>query len=205
MTVVQTPPNARSDVASAAEGAPARPYLVHGRMLSVGALAWAAGFVFLGNGPEGALLNFIYFVTAFTFQVGLLFLVRALWLSRALGTGRLASGVLRVEAGLIVLAMLSSLSDGIGISDFDKVGWVLLDACWPVSMLGMFLIGIRIAIAGRWSGLTRYWPMVAESWAVVVIPSMIVLGDTIAGHVVAPLHLVLGYGVLGVLVSRKTD
>ena len=206
MTTLHTPAKARSDVhpAPAASAAP-RPYLLHGRAMTAGAVAWALGFVFLGNGPEGTVLNLVYFLSAMAFQVGLLFLIRALWLSRALGTGRLASGVLRVEAGLVGLAMLSSASDGVGVSDLDQIWWALLDACWPLSMLGMFAIGIRIAIAGRWSGVTRFWPMVAESWALVVIPSMFVFGETIGGHVIAPLHLVLGYGVLGVLVSRKTD
>ena len=81
----------------------------------------------------------------------------------------------------------------------DRLGDRLL-----LCMLGMFLIGIRIAIAGRWKGATRFWPMVAESWAVVVIPTLGIFGDT-AAHVVACLHLVVGYAVLGVLVSRKRD
>jgi hypothetical protein len=211
MTTIQTPAKARSDAAQATASRGARtatdprPYLLHGRMLTVGALSWATGFVFLGNGPEGTVENFVYFMSAMGFQVGLLFLIRALWLSRALGTGRVASTVLRVEAGLVSLAMLSSRADGVGVSDLDQLGWALLDACWPISMLGMFAIGIRVAIAGRWSGVTRFWPMVAESWAMVVIPSMLIFGQTVAGHVVAPAHLVLGYGVLGILVSRKAD
>ena len=28
----------------------------------------------------------------------------------------------------------------------------MLDMFWPLSMMGMFFIGIRIAIAGRWHG-----------------------------------------------------
>ena len=71
-------------------------------------------------------------------------------------------------------------------------------------MLGMFLIGVRIAIAGRWTGAYRFWPMVAESWAVVTVPSNAVFGPTV-GAVVGALHLLVGYTVLGLLVSRKTD
>ena len=102
------------------------------------------------------------------------------------------------------LAIGSTASDGLGLTDFDKVQYIVLDAFWPLSMLGMFLIGIRIAIAGRWTGATRFWPMVAESWAVVVTPTLGIFGDT-AAHVVACLHLVVGYAFLGVLVSRKAD
>ncbi|HEY5978107.1 MAG TPA: hypothetical protein VIT41_00605 [Microlunatus sp.] len=48
----------------------------------------------------------------------------------------------------------------------------------------------------------RFWPVVAESWALVVILSMMILGPS-AGAVVAPLHLLVGYTVLGVLVATK--
>ena len=203
MTLVQTPAKARSDVRDATPGTTPRPFLRHGRMLTAGALTWATGFVFLGNGPQDAVLNAVYFGSALVFQVGLLALLRVLWRTRAIGEGRVARAALRFETLLIALAMVSTTSDAFRLSDLDQVGWALLDACWPISMLGMFAIGIRIAIAGRWSGVYRFWPMVAESWALVVIPSMVILGETAAIHVIAPLHLVLGYGVLGVLVSRK--
>ena len=100
------------------------------------------------------------------------------------------------------LAICSTLVDGFGISDLSQPGWALLDAFWPFSMLGMFLIGIRIAVAGRWRGASRYWPMVAESWAVVVIPTLGAFGYT-AATVVSCVHLLVGYTVLGVLVSGK--
>ena len=58
----------------------------------------------------------------------------------------------------------------------------MLDAFWPLSMLGMFLIGIRIAVAGRWTGVSRYWPMVAESWAVVTVPAMAIFGPTVGAR-----------------------
>ena len=44
--------------------------------------------------------------------------------------------------------------------------------------------------------------MVAESWAVVTIPSMMLFGYD-AATVVSCVHLVIGYNVLGILVSRK--
>jgi len=55
-----------------------------------------------------------------------------------------------------------------------------LDLFWPISMLGMFLIGIRIAVAGRWKGVSRFYPIVAESWAVVTVPSLAVFGPGVA-------------------------
>jgi hypothetical protein len=203
MSVSHTPAPARSDVATATAGpAPGRPFARHGAVLSVGALAWAAAMAVVGIDPVGMAEERVYSAASGLFQVGLLCLLRVLWTTRALGAGRFARGVLRVESVLVLLAIASTTSDGLGLTDFDKIGFVLLDACWPLSMLGMFLIGVRVAIAGRWTGATRFWPMVAESWAVVVIPVLGIFGDAVAAYV-APLHLVVGYTVLGVLVSRK--
>lgn len=206
MTIQHSPAPARSDVAARDAGVPVarRPYAVHGAVLTAGALAWAGTMAVVGIDPQSHGDELAFSISSGLFQVGLLFLLRTLWRTRALGTGRVARFVLRAEAVAIGLAIGSTASDGLGLTDFDKVQYVVLDAFWPLSMLGMFLIGIRIAIAGRWKGLSRFWPMVAESWAVVVIPTLGIFGDT-AAHVVAVVHLVVGYAVLGVLVSRKTD
>jgi len=205
VTTQHSPAPARSDVATApvTGSSPRHPYALHGRVLTAGALAWAGTMAVVGLDPAGHTAELVYSVASGLFQVGLLFLIRTLWRTQALGEGRLARFVLRAEAVAVGLAIGSTASDGLGLTDFDQVLYVVLDAFWPLSMLGMFLIGIRIAIAGRWSGVTRFWPMVAESWAVVVIPTMGLFGDAVA-QVVACVHLVVGYGVLGVLVSRKT-
>jgi hypothetical protein len=205
VTIHHSPAPARSDVATPAPAGsgPRHPYAVHGRVLTAGALAWAATMAVVGIDPVGHADEVAYSLSSGLFQVGLLFLLRTLWRTQALGEGRLARFVLRAEAVAVSLAIGSTASDGLGLTDFDQVQYIVLDAFWPLSMLGMFLIGIRIAVAGRWTGATRLWPMVAESWAVVVIPTMGIFGDAVA-HVVAVVHLVIGYGVLGVLVSRKT-
>jgi hypothetical protein len=68
--------------------------------------------------------------------------------------------------------------------------------------MGMFFIGVRIAIAGRWHGASRFWPLVAESWAVVSVPAYGIFGSTVAGFIGAA-HLCVGYAVLGQIVARK--
>ena len=205
MTISHSPAPARSDVATAAPTGtgPTRPYAVHGRVLSAGAASWAVSMAFFGLNPETDLGLAVQGLGGGLFQVGLLFLLRTLWLTQALGEGRLARGVLRFEAFLVTLAIASTFVDAIQVSDLSQPGWAALDAFWPLSMLGMFLIGIRIAVAGRWTGVSRFWPMVAESWAVVTIPALGIFGPTV-GLVVACTHLLVGYTVLGVIVSRKT-
>lgn len=206
MTIQHSPAPARSDVATSAPtgSSPRHPYRLHGRVLSVGAAAWAASILAVGQDPRGTLGLAVFGVGSGLFQVGLLFLIRTLSRTRALGEGRFARGVLRVETFAVAMAMASTFVDAIGVSDLTEPAWLVLDLFWPLSMLGMFLIGIRIAIAGRWKGVSRFWPMVAESWAVVTIPAIGIFGDEV-GKYVGAIHLLVGYTVLGVIVSRKRD
>ena len=204
MSISHSPAPARSDVAvtTAPAGRTTRPYLRHGRMLSIGALAWSAAILLVGQDPHDPLGLVIFGVGSGLFQVGVMCLLRVLWRTRALGDGRIARAVLRVETVVLGLAMASTFVDTIAISDLTQPGWLVLDLCWPLSMLGMFFIGVRIAIAGRWKGASRFWPMVAESWAVVTVPSLMI-GGALVGQLVGAFHLVVGYAVLGVLVANK--
>ena len=209
MTLEQTPAPVRTDVAATRTAIvtdpphrPFRPFRLHGTMLTVGALAWVVAQGFVGVDPVGHRDEVAFSICSGMFQVGLLFLVRVLYRTGAIGGGRLAKAILRFEAVLILVAISSTVSDGLGTTDFDRWWFVVMDACWPLSMLGMCLIGIRIAIAGRWRGVSRFWPMLAESWAVVTIPTMVAFGDT-AATVVSMVHLTLGYAVLGQIVARK--
>lgn len=205
MTTHTTSSPARTDLAAQpVRRAGARPYLRHGLVLAAGATAWSAAMAVVGLDPSEGAESAAFAASSGLFQVGLLCLLRVLWRTRALGAGRLARVVLRVEAAAVVLALGSTTADGLGVSDMDQLAWSLLDAFWPLSMLGMFLIGIRIAVAGRWTGVRRFWPAVAESWAVVTIPALAVLGET-GGLVVGCTHLLVGYAVLGLLVATRRE
>jgi hypothetical protein len=173
-------------------------------MVTAGAVAWSAAILAVGQDPHDTTGLVVFGLGSGLFQVGVLFLLRTLWRTQALGEGRFARFVLRAETVALSLAMASTFVDAIGVSDLTQPGWLVLDLFWPLSMLGMFLIGVRIAVAGRWTGTSRFWPMVAESWAVVTVPAMGIFGETV-GMWVGALHLLVGYAVLGVLVSRKTD
>ena len=207
MTISHSPAPARSDVATATPGAatsPTRPFRLHGRMVTAGALAWSASILAVGQDPHDTTGLVVFGLGSGLFQVGVLFLLRTLWRTQALGEGRFARFVLRAETVALSLAIASTFVDAIGVSDLTQPGWLVLDLFWPLSMLGMFLIGVRIAVAGRWTGMSRFWPMVAESWAVVTVPSMGIFGETV-GMWVGALHLLVGYAVLGVIVARKSD
>jgi hypothetical protein len=200
MTITQHAAPARSDVSTTSR--PTRPFVNHGRMLSAGAAVWGLSILAFSLDPTDTVPLALYGIASGAFQLGVLALLRVLHRTNALGEGRLARFALRMEAVFLSLAICSTFVDAIQVSDLNQPGWLLLDAFWPISMLGMFLIGVRIAIAARWKGVTRFYPMVAESWAVVTVPTMAIFGAG-AATVVGGVHLLLGYTVLGVLVSRK--
>lgn len=180
------------------------PYRRQGMLLTTGALAWVAAQLAVGSlapsDSSGGLL--VFGLGSGLFQLGLLGLLTVLFRTQALGSGRWARFFLRLEAVLISFAIASTVVDMFGISDLEQTGWAILDAFWPLSMLGMFFIGIRIAVAGRWTGVSRFWPLVAESLAVVTIPTLGIAGPT-AALVVSSVHLCVGYAVLGQIVARK--
>lgn len=182
----------------------ARPFYRHGMLLSIGAVAWAVSQVIIGglDPVDDTSDLLIYGAGSALFQLGLLALLRVLYVSGAIGSGGVARAVLRVEAALVSLALLSTVADALAISDLNKTGWAILDASWPLSMLGMFFLGVRVAIAGRWKGAARWWPLIAESWAIVTIPVMGAVGGG-AATVVSVIHLLVGYTVLGQLVARR--
>jgi hypothetical protein len=67
---------------------------------------------------------------------------------------------------------------------------------------GMAIIGSKILVTGRWTGLARVWPTIAESWAIVTVPALVVFGAT-AGWVVGVGHLLVGYVALGLIIVLR--
>ena len=195
------PPRAPS--ADTARPRRCRPYLAHGRLLTVGAALWAAATALTGVDPGDDPVDLAVFcVGSGAFQLGLLALLRVLWRTRGLGEGRLARAVLRVETALVLLAICSTLVDGFGISDLDPAGLAGPRRLLAAEHAGDVRHRHPDRGAGRWTGATRWWPMVAESWALVCIPTLVLFGAT-AATVVSCVHLLVGYAVLGLLVSRK--
>ncbi|HYY12291.1 MAG TPA: hypothetical protein VE781_15245 [Kineosporiaceae bacterium] len=199
---------ARTDVPAPAPtagiGAALTPRAVRrlGTGLAIGALAWAAPLAVWGPNPDPADTAGVVAITAgaFLFQLGVYLLLAVQARTGAIGTGRAARVFIAVEHVLVAGAILNTLDPALPFLR-GTLWHGVFDACWPLSMLGMFAIGVRIAVKGRWRGVLRLWPLVAESWAVVVVP---VSGFAPSGTgVVGALHLLVGYVTLGVLLARR--
>ena len=154
--------------------------------------------------PQGT-DNFSILVTdvgALPFQFSLFALVTTQLRTAATGVTRLARAMLRTEYVLLALATLWTILHAAVPAFRDDLWLAILDVFWPLSMLGMFVIGVKIAFAGRWRGKAGVWPLVAESWAVVSVPSFVIFGSEIARFVGAG-HLLIGYVALGLILTLR--
>jgi hypothetical protein len=110
--------------------------------------------------------------------------------------------MLRTEYVLLSLATLWTVLHAALPWARDDAWLAVLDLFWPLSMLGMFIIGVKIAFAGRWRGAARSWPLVAESWAVVSVPAFGIFGAAV-GQYVGASHLLIGYVTLGLIIAAR--
>ena len=206
MNVTTTTAPARTDLAAPAVAAVEAPSAAtvrnHGLALLAGAGAWSATSFVYGFNPDTELGVKLQDLGGLAFQAGALALVGLQLRTRATGLTRKAAAMLKVERVLLGLAMLWSLLHAVLPSQREETWLLVLDVFWPLSMLGMFVIGVKIALAGRWKGAARIWPLVAESWAVVTIPMMGIFGATV-GDFVGAGHLVVGYMTLGLIIAAR--
>lgn len=176
------------------------------RWLGAGLAAGAAtyGATFIVTAGWEAQGRFPIALTGLLFQLGVFCLLAAMWRTRATGTTRLARAMLVVESVVLGVATLQSvLTLPTGNGEWSTIATVL-DPFWPLSMLGMAVIGVKVAVAGRWRGTLRAWPVVAETWVFVAVPSIVLLGQTV-GSMVAGAHFLVGYTVLGLVLAIRPD
>jgi hypothetical protein len=172
--------------------------------LTVGSLAWATSILLFTTDPHGV-RGRIGDLTGLAFQFGVFCLLMVQFRTRAIGLSRAARVGLKVEAVILGIATVWSLLHGVLPSNLQGAAWLAaMDICWPLSMLGMAVIAVKLAFTGRWRGLLRWWPLVAESWAVVTVPSYILLGTEVSRWV-GGTHLLLGYATLGILLARRPE
>lgn len=209
MTVNASPAPARTDTAashaSVSTSDPTRFVRLGGLAMAAGAAAWALGTVLTYDvDPVDGEYPLYYKASSLLFQLGLVALVAVQKRTRAIGTGRLARRFLHAEHVMLGLAIASSIQWMVAPGVSEDAFFLALDLFWPLSMLGMAAIGIRIAIAGRWRGAARIWPAIAETWAVVMLP-VSAIASVEVGSFVGAGHLLAGYTVLGVILAVRPE
>jgi hypothetical protein len=208
MSLHTSPPPARTDAPSADETQhlpdPRRLVRAGGLAMAIGAVTWAVGMLVFDPDPVSGDFSAVYKATSLVFQLGLVALVGVQLRTGATGTGRLARGFLHAEHVLLALAIASSLQWLLVPDLSENPFFMALDLFWPLSMLGMAAIGIRVAIAGRWRGAGRVWPAIAETWALVMFPTMALVSEETSTYVAAG-HLFVGYTMLGLILAIRPE
>ncbi|WP_432921175.1 hypothetical protein ACQPZZ_21880 [Microbispora sp. CA-135349] len=206
--VTRQAPKARTDLTPPEAPSPGASRLgsvrLAGAALTIGTLAWAASIFVFGTDAQG-MGGRIHDLTGLAFQLGVFCLLWVQTRTRAIGVSRGGVIGLRVEAVLLGVASVWSLLHGVLPDNLRDQAWLgFVDVFWPLSMFGMFVIGVKLAIAARWRGVLRWWPLVAETWAVATVPTYLVFGDPLANWV-GGCHLVAGYALLGLLLARRPE
>ncbi|SDF03175.1 hypothetical protein SAMN05660662_0788 [Blastococcus aurantiacus] len=207
MSVNTSPAPARTDTTATprTRNDPTRAVRLGGLAMAAGAAAWALGTVLTYDvDPVDGEYPLAYKASSLLFQLGLVALVAVQLRTRATGTGRLARRFLHAEHVMLGLAIASSIQWMVAPDVSEDAIFLALDAFWPLSMLGMAAIGIRIAIAGRWRGPARVWPAVAETWVLVMLP-VSALASAEVGSFVGAAHLLVGYTVLGLILALRPE
>jgi hypothetical protein len=200
MSITTTPAPARTD--EPVRTASVRSARRTGWFVAAGSGVWAGAMALYSPQDLSNVAQTVNDMGALPFQASLFALVTLQLRTAATGTSRVARAMLRTEYVLLALASLWTVLHGFFPAFRDDAWLAVLDAFWPLSMLGMFVIGVKIAFAGRWTGPARIWPLVAESWAVVTVPTMIIFGTGVVQAVGAG-HLLVGYVTLGVIIATR--
>ncbi|GIH98647.1 hypothetical protein [Planobispora takensis] len=170
-----------------------------GVALSVGGVAWAAGTIVAGEDIQTHIDHFGT-VTGILYLLGVAALA---WTIMA--TGAAAGGRVIPIAQLVLLAgalVYSFASFGYRLHD-DMPGWlVVADVCWPLANLCTLVMGIAVAVAGRWRGLLRWYPLVCGAWLLVMIPVKNTIGMGVGVYVSAA-WMLGSYAVLGLLLALR--
>lgn len=173
---------------------------IAGVLLTIGATAWGIGTIVVGDDIyEG--IQTLDTITGMLFVVGVWAFVWRVHVAKAAGTriGRI------IPLGLMVLLpgafLLNALSFGYATHDEFPLWLMILDACWPLSQLGMLVLGIAIAVTRRFEGSLRWLSLAAGLWFPVSMVAQILAGAT-ASTFVSAAWLIGTYAVIGLRMTR---
>ncbi|MFF0775571.1 hypothetical protein ACFYUK_42260 [Nonomuraea wenchangensis] len=161
---------------------------VSGLLLAAGAVAWSVGTVIVGDRVQEGVQT-LDTVTGMVFVAGLFAFVWTVHVTRSAGDGWTRV----IPVGLLVLLpgafVTNALSFGYATYDEFPLPLLILDACWPLSQLGMLALGIAIAIRGRLRGAVRWLPLLAGLWFPVTVLAQILGGSAVSVYASAALLL----------------
>lgn len=174
---------------------------------ALGAIIWSIGWLQAGvrpDGPDGYPINDQVEIWAGgIFLLGLLALLLAMRATRATGSGRLGRWVLNAEIVAVTLAIAWNIPYAFDANRESTLVLTVLDAFWPLSMVGLVAVGVLVVRARRWPAPTRYLPL-AASLLIPVDIALIVAGiDPWAQLYIRSAYLAVAYSLVGLGVFRQ--
>lgn len=172
-----------------------------GSLVTLGGVAWGLSWI-LSPSDQGDNSQVEIWASG-VFQLGLLSLLAVLWATQGTGVARTARGLLAAEVVAVILAVAWTVPYLFDANRPTTGVLVVLDAFWPLSMLGLIVIGVLVARAGRWPRPLRYLPLVAS----LLIPVDIAVSwapDEVR-NIVMGAYLAVTYGLLGLGMMRESD
>lgn len=172
-----------------------------GSLVTLGGVAWGLSWI-LSPSDQGDNSQVEIWASG-VFQLGLLSLLAVLWATQGTGVARSARGLLAAEVVAVILAVAWTVPYLFDANRPTTGVLVVLDAFWPLSMLGLIVIGVLVARAGRWPRPLRYLPLVAS----LLIPVDIAVSwapDEVR-NIVMGAYLAVTYGLLGLGMMRQSD
>lgn len=174
-----------------------------GALVALGAVTWSVTWLVAGPPEEGRNAAVEIWGSA-AFQLGLVALLVAMRGTDAAGASRWGRRVVTGEAVLLGLAIAWTVPH-LGNPNYqDDHGGALLtalDAAWPLSMLGLVVVGVFVLRARRWPGALRWLPLAASLLIPLDILVMLVAGPW-GQIVVRAVYMTLTYGAMGLLLLR---
>lgn len=177
-----------------------------GASAAAGALTWSTTWIVTGV-PERGVNDAVEIWGSLAFQLGVVALLVAMRGTDATGTSRWGRWVLSGEAVLMALAMawtVPHLVDPNYQAKNDSVVLMVLDAAWPLSMLGLVAVAVAVACSRRWPSPLRWMPLAASLLIPVDIVTMLLFGAW-TEIVVRAVYLSATYGALGLLLVRHAS
>jgi hypothetical protein len=127
---------------------------------SLGTLALAASPLALAAAVAGSASAALAGLLGFAYCLGWLCSLAGLYLTGAMGRGRVERRVLAVQSVLVAVAAAWSIGEpalaGAGDSGLPFVPG---DAAWPLAHHGLLLVGGNVLRAGTWRGWARVTPL----------------------------------------------
>lgn len=178
-----------------------------GIAVALGGIAWSIGWLQAGVrpiGPTGEPINDqVEIWTSLLFQLGFLALLLVMRSTFATGFGRFGRWALNLEIGALILAIGWTIPFMFDANRDHNLLLTILDAFWPLSMLGKIIIGILVLRARVWPAPVRYLPLAASMlFPVYILVEVAGLSDW-AQIVVRAIYFGVAHALLGIAVARQ--